>query len=171
MTWQGLPAIIARSFVRPTAESRLPTPRASPRRVASSNPHRLMLLGVVKPVFARKARVELAGDVALEAADGFGFGLAFGAAPLEIATSRGIVGEAGDHDAPEGAVGLTVAAAAESMPLLFAARRIEWRGSTESGGGSVGVGPPGVFTGGGRPRARGGGGRPHNPPPRGGPAG
>src|SRR3954447_24252387 len=114
-----------------------------------------MLLGVVKPVFARKACVELAGDVALEAADGFGFGLAFGAAPLEIATSRGIVGEAGDHDAPEGAVGLTVAAAAESMPLLFAARRIEWRGSTESGEGSVVVDPTGVLTGGDEQRAGG----------------
>src|SRR4051812_29889868 len=148
MTWQGLQAIIARSFVRPTAEFRLP--RASlPRRVASSNPHRLMLLGVVKPVFARKACVELAGDVALEAADGFGFGLAFGAAPLEIATSRGIVGEAGDHDAPEGAVGLTGAAAAGAMPLLFFARRIEWGGSPESGGGEFVVGSRGVFSRGG----------------------
>src|SRR4051794_6360792 len=136
MTWQGLPAIIARSFVRPTAEARLPTRRTSPRTVASSNPHRLMLLGVVKPVFARKARVELAGDVALEAADGFGFGLAFGAAPLEIATSRGIVGEAGDHDAPEGGVGLTGAAAAEAMAVFFSAPPIGGGGSPRSGGGT-----------------------------------
>src|SRR4051812_49937664 len=95
--------------------------------------YRLMLLGVVKPVFARKACVELAGDVALEAADGFGFGLAFGAAPLEIATSRGIVGEAGGHQAPEGAVGLAGAAAAVSMPLLFVARPIQWGGATGAG--------------------------------------
>ena len=81
----------------------------------------MMLLGAVKPVFPRETRVELARDVALEAADGFGFGLAFGAAALEVATSRGVVGEAGDNDAPKGAVGLTVSTAAESMPLLFAA--------------------------------------------------
>ena len=98
---------------------------------------------------------EAAGDVALEAADGFGFGLAFGAASLEIATSLGVVGEAGDHDAPEGAVRLTVTAAAESMPLLFAAGGIEWCGAAESGEGSLVVDPTGVLTGGDEQRAGG----------------
>jgi hypothetical protein len=96
--------------------------------------------------FLRKTRVELAGDVALEAADGFGLGLAFGAAPLDVATCRRVVGESGDHDAPQGAVGLTVAAAAESMPLLFAARGIERCSSTESGEGSFVADSAGVLT-------------------------
>jgi len=72
-----------------------------------------------------EVRVELSCDVALEAADGFGCGFAFGAAALEVMAGCGVVRQAGDHDPPEGAVGLTVAAAVESMPLLFAARGVE----------------------------------------------
>ena len=103
----------------------------------------------------REAGVELAGDVALEAADGFGFGLAFGAASLEVVAGCGVVGEPGDHDAPERAVGLTVTTTAESMPLLFAARGVERRGSAESGEGSFVVDPARVLAGGDEQRAGG----------------
>jgi len=49
-----------------------------------------MLPGAVKPVFCvGGAGMELACDVALEAADGFGFGLAFGAAALQISRVAG----------------------------------------------------------------------------------
>src|SRR3974377_458125 len=64
---------------------------------------------------------ELASDVALEAADGFGLGFAFVAAAAEVRAGVGVVGEAGDDDAPQGAVGLAVAGPAESMALLLAA--------------------------------------------------
>jgi hypothetical protein len=98
-----------------------------------------MLLGAVKPVLFWEAGVELSGDVALEAADGFGFGFALGAAALEVVAVGGVVGEAGDHDPPQGAVGLTISRAAESMALLFAAGSIEGRDAAESGEGPQAV--------------------------------
>jgi hypothetical protein len=64
--------------------------------------------------------VELSGDVALEAADGFGFGLALAETALEVAPCVGVVGEPADHDPPERRVGLAVAGAAESVSLLLA---------------------------------------------------
>ncbi len=63
-----------------------------------------------------EAGVELSCDVALEAADGFGLGLAFGASTLEVVAGWGVVGEAGDDDSPQGAVGLTITGSAEAMP-------------------------------------------------------
>ena len=80
-----------------------------------------MLLGVVKQALLWEACVELSCDVALEAADGFAFGLAFGAAALEVATGRGVVGEACDHDPPQSAVGLAVSGTTEAVTLVFAA--------------------------------------------------
>ena len=68
-----------------------------------------MLLGGVKQALVWEACVELSGDVALETADRFGFCFAFGAAALEVAAGLGAVGEAGNDDAPECAVGLAIA--------------------------------------------------------------
>jgi hypothetical protein len=64
--------------------------------------------------------VELAGDVSLEAADGFGFGFAVGETALEVAPGVGVVGEPADHDPPERRVGLAISGAAESVSLLLA---------------------------------------------------
>ena len=94
-----------------------------------------------------EACVEFACDVALEASDGFGFGFSFVAAALEVVACRGVVGETCDHDAPERTVGLTVAAAAESVSLLFAARGVEWCGSAQSSEGSFVADPAGVLAG------------------------
>ena len=91
--------------------------------------------------------VELACDVLLEAADGFGFGFAFGAAGLEVAAGCGVVGEAGDHDPPQGAVGLAVTGSAEAMSLLFAAGCVQWCGATEPCEGAFVVGAAGVLAG------------------------
>ena len=80
-----------------------------------------MLLGAVKQLLSWEAGVELSCDVALEAADGFGFGFAFGASALEVAAGRGVVGKACDHDPPQCAVGLAITSTAETVTLLFAA--------------------------------------------------
>src|SRR3974377_943866 len=75
---------------------------------------------------------ELASDVALEAADGFGLGFAFVAAASEVRAGVGVVGEAGDDDAPQGAVGLAVAGPAEAMSLLLAAGCVQGCGATQT---------------------------------------
>src|SRR5215831_9090816 len=99
--------------------------------------------------------VELACDVALEASDCFGFGLAFGAAALEVAAGCGVVRETGDHDPPQCAVGLAVTGAAEAMSLLFAAGRVERCGAAKSREGSLVMDPVGVLAGGDEQCARG----------------
>src|SRR5689334_9870143 len=94
--------------------------------------HRLMLLGAVKQALSWEACVELSCDVALEAADGFGFGLAFGTSSFEVGAGCRVVGQTRDHDPPQGTVRLRIAGAAESVALLFAAGRVEWRGATQA---------------------------------------
>src|SRR4051812_31487265 len=56
---------------------------------------------------------EFSGDVALEAAHDFGLGEAFGSAPLDIFTCRGVAHHAGAHDRPQRRVGVAVAALVE----------------------------------------------------------
>src|ERR1700719_1103980 len=119
------------------------------------HPHRLMLLGAVKQGFLGEVCVELSCDVALEAADRFGFGLAFGASALEVVAGGGVMGQTRDHDPPQSAVGLTISRAAESMSLLFAAGSIEGRGAAESGEGTLVAYPARVLAGGDEKRARG----------------
>src|SRR6266581_274551 len=59
--------------------------------------------------------VELAGDVALEAADDLGFGQALGGAPVGVGAGASAVAEPADGDQVECAVGLAVAAAVEPV--------------------------------------------------------
>jgi hypothetical protein len=66
--------------------------------------------------------VDLAGDVALEAADDLFFGLAFGGAPGHVVLGALVPREAVQHDEIQGAVGLAVTAAVEAMPVLAAPR-------------------------------------------------
>lgn len=102
-----------------------------------------------------EAGVELACDVALEAADGFGFGFAFGAAALEVVAGGGVIGEAGDDDASEGAVGLSVTGPAESVSLLLAAGGVERCSSAEASEGTFVSDPVGVLARGDEERAGG----------------
>ena len=97
--------------------------------------------------------MELSGDVALETADGFGFGFAFGTSALEVVASCGVVGETRDDDPPQGAVGLTVTGAAESMALLFAAGSVEGCGAAETREGSFVVDAVRVLARGNKQRA------------------
>src|SRR6516164_8456521 len=59
--------------------------------------------------------VELAGDVALKAADDFGLGQSFGGATVGVGAGASAVAESADGDQVECAVGLTVAAAVEPV--------------------------------------------------------
>ena len=65
--------------------------------------------------------VDLAGDVALEAADDFAFAQPFGGPPLDVVTGGLMTAQADDGDDVEGTVGGTVAAAAETVPASGAA--------------------------------------------------
>ena len=62
--------------------------------------------------------VDAACDVALEAADGFSFGFAFCEGVGHVFLGGLVMGEADHGDAPEGVVGLAVAAAVEAAALL-----------------------------------------------------
>jgi len=59
--------------------------------------------------------VDLAGDVALQAAHDLPVGLALGASPGRVSLSGGVAGEADHDDAPQGVVGLSVAAPVEPV--------------------------------------------------------
>src|SRR6266536_6206997 len=59
--------------------------------------------------------VELAGDVALEAADDLGFGQALGGATVGVGAGASAVAEAADGDQVDCAVGVAVAAAVEPV--------------------------------------------------------
>jgi len=59
--------------------------------------------------------VELSGDEAFEAADGFFFGLAFGEAAVQVAAGSLAVAEPDDDDHVQGAVGVSVAGEVEPV--------------------------------------------------------
>ena len=62
-----------------------------------------------------QAGVDLAGDVALEAADDFLLRQALFGAPLDVGAGGGVGAHPGDHDPPQGVVGLPVTAAVEAV--------------------------------------------------------
>jgi hypothetical protein len=64
--------------------------------------------------------VDLAGDVALGAADGFAPGFAFGDAAGEVVAGAGVPAQPGQSDAVERGVGLAVAAAVQAVTVGLA---------------------------------------------------
>ena len=66
-----------------------------------------------------------AGDVELEAADGFFAGLAFGDAAGHVGLGGLVPAESADHDDVERGVGLAVTAAVEPVSLLEPGRGVE----------------------------------------------
>src|SRR5450755_84901 len=62
-----------------------------------------------------KAGVGLAGDVTLEAADDLRLGLTFGCAAFDVGAGGRVGAHAGEDDAPQGVVGLAVAARVEPV--------------------------------------------------------
>src|SRR6266550_5834301 len=73
--------------------------------------------------FAHEMRVELAGDVTLQDAHDLAGGTSFGESARDVFAGAFIVAHAGEHDPPEGMVGLAVAAGVESMPIDLPGRR------------------------------------------------
>src|SRR5579859_4121307 len=71
--------------------------------------------------------VDLAGDVTLEHAHDLELGTTFFGAPLDIGARRKVANHPGHDDAPQGAVGLAVATAVESMTGDLARRRLDGR--------------------------------------------
>ena len=63
--------------------------------------------------------VDLAGDVALEAADDLRLGLSFCRAALSVGACGRIRAQAGEHDPPQGVVGLAVTAGVEAVACDF----------------------------------------------------
>src|SRR6266498_4636484 len=85
--------------------------------------------------------VELAGDVALEAADDLGFGQALGGATVGVGAGASAVAEAADGDQVECAVGVAVAAAVEPVSARASGGGGDRAGAAEAGEGAV-VGEP-----------------------------
>jgi hypothetical protein len=63
--------------------------------------------------------IELAGDGAFEATDGFAAGLALGDGSVEVVAGVGVPAQAGQDDGGERGVGLPVAAAVEAAALVL----------------------------------------------------
>ena len=102
-----------------------------------------------------QAGIDLAGDIALEAADDLGLGQALGGAPLDVRAGRGVGAHPGDDDPPQGVIGLAVAAGVEAVAGALA------RGGGDRGGGAqvrpgrLGPQPRGVVPGGDQERGGG----------------
>ena len=97
---------------------------------------------------AWEVAVDLAGDVTLEDTHDLRLALAFESAPLDVGAGARVRAHAGEHDAPQGMVGLTVAAPVESMADRLAGRGVDRGDPAEVGEGGFGGDPLGVVTGG-----------------------
>ena len=90
----------------------------------------------VKPSLAGvRGSVEVAGEVALEAAGGFAAALSFADSPLDVVDCRLVDSASGEDDLVEGPVELSVAAAVEPV-----ADRLAGRGGDRGGAGELGEG-------------------------------
>src|SRR5208282_4626478 len=93
-----------------------PASGESDRTRAAVDRHDLAWRGPVGFDEIRAQRVvDLASDVALEAAHDFEFGLSLGGAPLRVGAGALAVAQAADGDEVKSAVGLAVAAVVETV--------------------------------------------------------
>jgi len=97
---------------------------------------------------ACQQREHFAGDVALEAAHDLGLGLAFGGAAGDVVLGGLMAAHADQGDAPQGAVGLAVAAAVQPVPVGAAGGDGYRGGSAEPGEGGFRAQPVRVVPGG-----------------------
>ena len=85
-----------------------------------------MLLGVVKRgLWLGEMVVDVAGDVALEAAECFFFGEALFHASRDVVAGSWVADHAGDDDVPQRRVRVAIAAPVESVSLVFATAGID----------------------------------------------
>jgi hypothetical protein len=92
------------------------------------------------------------GEVALEAADGFAFGLALCEAAGDIRAGGRVVGHAHDRHGVQRTVGLAVAAGVEPVTELLAGRGVQRRDPAQVREGPFAVQPFGVVAGGDQQR-------------------
>jgi hypothetical protein len=83
--------------------------------------------------------IDLAGDVAFEAADDLSLAFAFGGASCDVVDGGLVKAHANDHRAVESAVGLSVPAVVEPVALREARAGGDRAGAAELGEGRVGV--------------------------------
>ncbi len=69
-------------------------------------------------------REDLAGDITLEAPHDLSLGLAFGGAAGDVVLGRLVAAHADQGDAPQGAVGLPIAAAVQPVPVGTPGRNV-----------------------------------------------
>ena len=97
-----------------------PADRSQASRFRGSRISGQAVPGVYGSVSGRaQVRVDLAGDVALEAADDLGLGLSFFGAAFDVGAGGRVRSHAGEHDPPQAMVGLPVAAGVEPVPVTF----------------------------------------------------
>ena len=101
--------------------------------------------------------VDLSGYVAFEAADDLAAGFAFGAAPCGVVAAALVAGESHGGDAPEGVVGVAVAAAVQSVSHGGPRGRLDGAGAAERGEGGFAAHATGVVAGGDEQRGGDGG--------------
>jgi hypothetical protein len=92
--------------------------------------------------------VDLAGDVALEAAGDLAGGEPFGGAARDVGDGALIAGASGHHDGPQRMVGGAVAATVETMTVGLARRRADRCDPAQVGERRLGVETLGVVAGG-----------------------
>ena len=95
-----------------------------------------------------EVEVDLAGDVALQAADDLCLGQAFGGAPFGVGAGRRVRAHPGDHDAPQGVVGLPVTTGVEAVPFGLAGGGRDRGGAAQVRPGGFAAQPFGVVPGG-----------------------
>src|SRR5665647_2612729 len=99
--------------------------------------------------------VDLAGDVAFEAAHDFAFALALAGAAVDVGPGRLVVAHADKDDAVERGVGLAVAAPVEPVAVCLARGGVDRGGAAEHREGGFGAESFGVVAGGDQERAGG----------------
>src|SRR5438477_5087836 len=81
--------------------------------------------------------VEVAGEVAFEAAGGLAAALSFAGSTLDVVDGRSVCSASGEDDLVEGPVELSVAVAVESVADRLARRGGDWGGAGELGEGGL----------------------------------
>src|SRR6266496_1561519 len=99
--------------------------------------------------------VDLAADVAFEAALDLAFALALAGAAVDVGPGRLVVAHADEDDAVECGVGLAVAAPVEPVAVCLARGGVDRGGAAEHREGGLGAEPFGVVAGGDQERAGG----------------
>ena len=106
-----------------------------------------MVGGLVLNACDGQGAVDLAGEVALEAAHDFGFGLAFGGASSDVDLGGLVPVHAGDDGSVQRGVGLPVAASVEAVAGDFTGRGRNRVSAAQGGERGFAVEPVGVVAG------------------------